>query len=114
VLLDRCRLDEVNLRAATLAAVDAEECELRDADLYGASIERSNLLRCNLSGADFSKATLQRVVLHGSTLVDLKGGTALAGAIVSRDQVIALAPSLTTAIGILVDDDFRDEATPSS
>ena len=112
VLLDGCRLDEANLRAAVLGNVDADDCELRGADLYGAKVERSNLVRCNLTGADFSKCQLQRVLLHGSNLVDVQGGAALAGAIISRDQVVALAPSLTSALGIVVDDDFTDAASP--
>lgn len=112
VLLDGCRLDEANLRAATLVAIDADDCELRNSDFYGARIERSNLLRSNLTGSDFSKCRLERVLLHGSTLIDLKGGAALAGSIISRDQVISLAPAVITAIGIVVDDDFRDAATP--
>jgi hypothetical protein len=93
--------------------VDADGCELRDADLYGAKVERSNLLRCNLTGVELSKARFERVVLHGSELLDVRGAGALAGAVISRDQVVALAPSLMSALGIVVDDDFHDAATPS-
>jgi uncharacterized protein YjbI with pentapeptide repeats len=113
VLFDGCRLDEANFRAATLVSIDTDGCELRDSDFYGARIERSNLLRSNLTGADFSKCRLERVLLHGSILIDVKGGAALAGSIISRDQVIPLAPALITAIGIVIDDDFRDAATPA-
>lgn len=110
---DECRLDEANLRAATLVAVDAVDCELRNADLYGATIERSNILRSNLTGADFSHCRLERLLLHGSTVIDVKGGAALAGAIISRDQIVTLAPSVITSLGIVVDDDFHDAATPT-
>jgi uncharacterized protein YjbI with pentapeptide repeats len=112
VLLDDCRIDQGNFRAATLDGVDAVDCDLREGDLYGAEVARSNLLRSDLAGADFSKCRLRRVLLHGSNLLGLKGGAALAGIIVSRDQVMSLAPSLVTALGIVVDDDFRDAATP--
>ena len=113
VLFDGCRLDGANLRATTLVAVDAADCELRDADFYGATIERSNVLRSNLTGADFSHCRLERLLLHGSTLVDVKGGAALAGAIISRDQIVTLAPSVITSLGIVVDDDYRDAASPA-
>lgn len=113
VLFRGCRLDDANFRVASLVSVDADDCELRDVDFYGATIERSNLLRSNLDGADFTKCRLDRVLLHGSNLVGVKGGAALAGAIISRDQVLALAPSLVAALGITVDDDFRDAATPA-
>lgn len=112
VHFDECRLDEANLRASTLVAIDAADCELRNADFYGATIERSNILRSNLTGADFSHCRLERLLLHGSTLIDVKGGAALAGAIISRDQVVTLAPSVITSLGIVVDDDFHDAATP--
>ena len=65
----------------------------------------TRLQHCDLTGADFSKGSLDGVSLHGSTLDGVRGGESFRGAVIGSDQVLPLAFSVFSALGIRIDDD---------
>lgn len=97
-----CKLDLAGFRFAHATDVAFRDCALIGADLTGAELTRVTFERCDLTGADLSAARLEEVDLRTSTLESLRGVGALRGATVDATQLVALAPSLATALGIVV------------
>jgi uncharacterized protein YjbI with pentapeptide repeats len=104
VLFSECRLDSANLRMVHGRRLDFLGSDLRQADLYGAELVATRIQDGSLSFADFSQASAQGIRLHGCDLRELKGVSALDGAVIGRDQVMDLALALFDASGITVDD----------
>jgi uncharacterized protein YjbI with pentapeptide repeats len=104
VLFSECRLDSANLRMVRGRRLDFLGSDLRQADLYGAGLAATRIQDGNLSMADFSQASLEGIRLHGCVLRDLRGVSALGGAVISRDQVMEMSMALFDASGITVDD----------
>ena len=100
-----CRLDDANLRMAKLDRCTLDSCELRGADLYSAVVSSSALVACNLTGVELSKAKLDDVALHHSTIEDVRGASALRGAVISSEQVTVVSLLLLGDAGIAVDDE---------
>jgi uncharacterized protein YjbI with pentapeptide repeats len=105
VLFSDCKLDLANLRMLTANRLEFLDCDLREADFYGATLTRSAMYDCDLTGAEFSQAETDGLRLHGSTLRDLKGVSALRGAVIAGDQSLEMAMALLAASGITVDDE---------
>lgn len=105
VLFSGCKLPLANLRMAHGRRLEFLGSDLGEADLYGAEFEATRIQDCDLSGANLAEAELKGLWLHGCVLHDLKGVSALRGAIVGRDQVMDVAMALFAASGIVVDDD---------
>ena len=101
-----CKLDGANFRVSTWERSVFDGCLLTDADFGSARLSSGTCLhRCDLTGADFSKAALGGVSLHGSTLDGARGGESFRGAVIGTDQVLPLALSVLSALGIRIDDD---------
>jgi uncharacterized protein YjbI with pentapeptide repeats len=91
--LEDCSLPEADFHDAQLSGLIARASDLRGASLYGA----------NLDGAD----------LRGSILDDLRmRATDLRGAVLDPVQLVAVARTLASLLGIIVRD-ARDDAPPA-
>jgi len=113
VLFSGCRLNQANFAMSETSTVMFEDTDLRESDFYAANLSGTRFFDCNLGGAQFSKTTMAGVRFHGSTLTDLKGGQALAGAVIESSQVLPVALALLADLGIGVDDE-RDPPVPSA
>ena len=101
-----CKLDGANFRMSIWERSVFEGCLLTDADFGSARLlPGTRLQHCDLTGADFSKGSLDGVSLHGSTLDGVRGGESFRGAVIGSDQVLPLAFSVFSALGIRIDDD---------
>jgi uncharacterized protein YjbI with pentapeptide repeats len=98
-------LDDVNLRHARLESVAFACCRLATADLGGATLRDVRLRGSDLTAADVKDVSCERVDLRGAVLTDLRHAAALAGATVSPDQLVQLAPALARAVGLRVEHD---------
>ena len=105
VLFSGCRLNQANFAMSEASTTVFADCDLRESDFYAASLDGTRFLDCNLSGAQFSKASTTSVRFHGSTLTELKGGHALAGAVIESSQVLPVALSVLSELGIQIDDE---------
>ena len=113
VLFSGCRLNQANFAMSETSTVMFEDTDLRESDFYAANLSGTRFFDCNLSGAQFSKATTTGVRFHGSTLTDIKGGQALAGAVIESSQVLPVALAVLADLGIRVDDE-RDPPVPTA
>ena len=102
VLFAGSRLDDVNVRHARLEAVEFDDCNLVGSDFMGATLTDVGFGGSDLSGAEFSQSAVERVDLRGARVDGLRGVRALSGATVSPDQLVTLAPTLATAVGLVV------------
>jgi uncharacterized protein YjbI with pentapeptide repeats len=105
VRFSSCRLNQANFAMSETSTVMFEDTDLRETDFYAAGLEGTRFFDCNLSGAQFSKARTTGARFHGSTLSELKGGLALAGAVIESSQVLPVALSVLADLGIGIDDE---------
>ena len=99
-----CKLDGVGFRGAELTDVMFEDCLLREVDFGGASLTRTSFPGCRLAATAFAGVRLDQVDLRGAELQIRIEPASLRGAIVSPDQLLALAPLLAEALGITVEE----------
>jgi uncharacterized protein YjbI with pentapeptide repeats len=99
-----CKLDLANLRMSSIRDVVFVGCSLRSVDFYAATLSSVRFESCDLHEADFSQATLETVDLRTSTITDVRGVGSLKGATVDSAQLLDLAPSLASELGIHVED----------
>lgn len=104
VLFSRCKLDTANLRMLDGTRVEFRDSDLREADFHEAHLTATALHDSDLSGADFSRVSPDRLRLHGSQVHDLRGASALDGAMIDPDQRMDMAMALFNASGIIVDE----------
>jgi hypothetical protein len=76
-------------------------------------LDGTRFLDCDLSAAQFSKASTTSVRFHGSTLIGLKGGQGLAGAVIESSQVLPVALSVLSELGIQIDDERDPPSRPT-
>jgi uncharacterized protein YjbI with pentapeptide repeats len=99
-----CKLDSVNFRDAALIDVTFDNCLLRAVDFGSASLTRTVFTNSRLEKTDFSQSTLDKVDLRGAELgITITPGS-LRGAIITTAQLMAAAPLLAEAMGIVVAD----------
>ncbi len=104
-----CRLDAASFRMAVAERIAFAQCELIDADFYEARLDNGAAFdRCDLTRASFDRAALAGARLGGSTLDELRGAEALAGAFIDSGQLVPVALALFAALGITIDDDAAD------
>jgi uncharacterized protein YjbI with pentapeptide repeats len=104
VVFADCRIDLAGLRMARLERVAFRDCRLEELDLYGATLEDVVFQRCVLREATIDAATLKRCAISGCDLAGLRGAERLAGVRMTWDDVLANAPTLAAALGIVVVD----------
>ncbi|MFC0599962.1 pentapeptide repeat-containing protein [Streptomyces palmae] len=104
VLVRGGKLDYLNLRSAALRDVVFEDCVLVEPDFGGAHLERVAFPGCELRGADFSGARMSGADLREAARVDIaRGVDALAGALITPDQLLELAPVFAAHLGVRVE-----------
>ncbi|WP_136518121.1 pentapeptide repeat-containing protein [Cellulomonas telluris] len=97
------KVDYLDLRGATVDGLHLERVTLGDLDLSGATVRKLVVVDCDVRRLDTSDARLRDVDLRGARLtggVDGVGG--LAGATISGDQLLDLAPLLAAHLGLRV------------
>jgi uncharacterized protein YjbI with pentapeptide repeats len=104
VTFRECKLDSVNFRDAVLMDVTFDGCLLRQVDFGGATLTRVTFTHPRLDKTDFSRVTLEDVDLRGAELDITITPDSLRGAIVTSAQLMAAAPLLAEALGIVVKD----------
>jgi uncharacterized protein YjbI with pentapeptide repeats len=73
-------------------------------DFTGATLTRTSFTGCRLAATTLTRTTLDRVDLRGAELGITTDATSLRGAIVTSEQLAAMAPVLAESLGIVVDD----------
>jgi len=100
-----CRCDGLLLRMSTLKRSEFLRCDLTNAEFYESDLQHVSLVDSDLSHADFTRARFDQVRLHGSVLADLRGGTALRGAIIDTSQILPMGLVALDALGVIIDDE---------
>ena len=117
VTFNRCKLDGANLRMIETTELILTECDLTGTDLLEAQLDGARVENCKLDGAVIERARVVDADLRTSDLTGLRGAASLRGAKVSPDQLIQLARTFASEIGVVVvddepDGDETDEARP--
>jgi len=102
VRLVDCTAPMLGLRMAKAGHLSIADSMLREADFYEATLEDSAITASDLSAADFTRVQVPELDLRGSTLDGLVSPTSLRGAVITTDQLVALAPALAVDLGITV------------
>jgi uncharacterized protein YjbI with pentapeptide repeats len=105
VAFQDCRLDLSTFRFSKLTDVVFTDCNLTRADFTNADLSRARFVNCVLAGAQFSHANVGGTRFTRCELVDIDGVTSLRGAILEGHNLIALAHTLATALGITIETD---------
>lgn len=95
-----CRLGFLNLAGAQLDDVRFEACEIDGIDARGARLNAITFVDCSIAELNVTEARLTGVDLSGARLRSLIGVDNLRGAIISREQLMDLAPLLAGQLGI--------------
>jgi uncharacterized protein YjbI with pentapeptide repeats len=103
VLFDDCRLDLSTFRFSKLTDVVFNRCNLTQVDFTNADLGRARFVDCVLAGAQFSHASMTGTRFTRCELIDVGGVTALRGAVVEGHNLIALAHTLATALGMTIE-----------
>lgn len=98
-----CRIGYLNLRDTQLTDVAFTDCVIDDLDLMRATATRVALPGTRIGRLEVTGAKLVDVDLRGARLADVTGLEGLRGAIISVDQLVALAPVLADRLGIVVE-----------
>jgi uncharacterized protein YjbI with pentapeptide repeats len=104
VRVERCKLGFVNLADARLEDVTFRESAIETLDLRLAQVRTVSFVDCSVDELNVSGASLAGLDLSGARLRSLVGVESLRGAIVSREQLVDLAPLFAEQLGI----DVRD------
>ena len=102
VSFEDCHADMINLRMARLQRVSLSGTRCRQADLLDAQVSDLSTEGADLSGASFEKARFSVTDLRGAALEDIRGASALRGAIISAEQVLGVGLALIGEAGIRV------------
>lgn len=96
------RIGYLSLRQATVSDVVLTGAHITTLDLTGATATRLRLTDCHVGELLASHSTLTEVDLRGAALGALDDPAALAGAVVSPEQLVDLAPALARALRVRV------------
>ncbi|MGI5237267.1 pentapeptide repeat-containing protein [Dactylosporangium sp. CA-139066] len=103
VTFQRCKIDTLNLRGATLVDVSFEDCEINELDCAGAALTNVTFPGTAVRNARMSQVKCKKVDFRGARELDVADGAdSLRGAIVDERQLIELGPALAAALGIIV------------
>lgn len=109
VLVRGGKIDCLNLRQARLTDVVFEDCVLVEADCAGAVMERVAFPGSTLRALELGQAELRDVDFRDVAEFDIAAGVdRLAGAVISPEQLVALAPQLAAALGVAVEHSAQD------
>ncbi len=96
------KIDYLNLREAHLTDVRFAGCVIGDLDLIGVHATRLVLEDSRIGRLDLTHAVLTDVDLRTADLSRLDGLAGLAGATISQEQLLELAPALAAHLRIIV------------
>ncbi|WP_241727208.1 pentapeptide repeat-containing protein, partial [Dietzia sp. SLG310A2-38A2] len=103
VSFEDCHADMINLRMARLQRVRLSSTRCRQADLLEARVADLSTDGADLRGATLDRATFTAADLRGADLEDVRGASALRGAIISPEQVLGVGLALIGEAGIRVE-----------
>ncbi|MFZ7088951.1 pentapeptide repeat-containing protein [Curtobacterium sp. RRHDQ10] len=98
------KLGFVDLRTSTIRDVTFEDCVIDELDLGSAQLERIAFPGCRIRELTASGARLRDVDLRGADISVIADAAQLRGAVLDREQVLAMAAALARAVGIVVED----------
>lgn len=105
VIFHGCKLDAVNLRGSRLTDVTFVDCALREIDFGGATLTRVRFPGSSLRDVRFDGAVMDRVDLREATELRLQlGAGPLSGLVIDTGQLLGLAPTFASALGVTVAD----------
>jgi hypothetical protein len=103
VTLRGCKIDSLNLRGTRLQDVEFRDCDLTETDFGGATLVGVTFPGSALRRARFTKVNAKKLDLRGATELDIADGwEGLRGAVIDHHQLMAAAPALARAMGIIV------------
>lgn len=102
--IEGCRADIASFRDSRIKNVRFERCDMTSVDFQRANLHRVVFSSCNLEGAQFNSAKLSEVRFHRCSLLNVSGVRSLQGATVGAEDLISLAASLASEIGIKIED----------
>jgi uncharacterized protein YjbI with pentapeptide repeats len=97
------KIDFLALAGATVNELRLEDVWIGELGLGGATVRRLTLADCRIDRVDAAGATLRECDLRGGEIAVVDGVAGLAGATISEDQAVALAPLLAAALRIRVE-----------
>ncbi|WP_040796752.1 pentapeptide repeat-containing protein [Nocardia higoensis] len=100
-----CKLDGVNFRNARFRDVVFRECVLREPDFAGAKLSSVTFPGSRIDGLTLNETTMTKVDFRGAQGLSIARGIEwLRGATVDHGQLMELAPSFASALGLTVTD----------
>ncbi len=96
------KIDFLALAGATVHELRLEGVWIGELGLGGATVRRLTLVGCRVDRIDAAGATLRECDLRGGEIAVVDGIAGLAGATISEDQAVTLAPLLAAALRIRV------------
>ncbi|MGW8592780.1 pentapeptide repeat-containing protein [Dietzia sp. NPDC055340] len=102
VSFEDCHADMINLRMARLQRIRLSGTRGRQADFHEAQVSDLSTEGADLRGTNFERAQLAAADLRGADLEDLRGASALRGALISPEQVLGVGLALIGETGIRV------------
>ena len=103
VTFEDCHADMANFRMARLQRVRLASTRCRQADLLEARVADLTTESADLRGAAFEQASFSAADLRGADLEDIRGASALRGALISPEQVLGVGLALISEMGIRVE-----------
>ena len=100
-----CRIDLASFAATELQRVAFVDCVLTQSELHDARLSAVVFEDCDLGGVDLSGARFAAsCTMRRCVLTDARGLERLRGVRMPYDDVLAAAPTLAAALGIVIDD----------
>lgn len=96
------KIDYLNLRGARVRELRLVGATIDDLDLAGATVRGLTVSESRVRRLDVTGAKLTDVDLREADMSEIDGLPGLAGATISEEQLMALAPTLAAQLGILV------------
>lgn len=103
VVFENCILRLTSFRMATLSRVRFDGCTIDDVDCYDATLTDVDVTASRLTDMNVDQVDATRVDLRGAATLGLKGARNLSGFLVEEAQLIGLAPTLASAVGLDVE-----------
>jgi uncharacterized protein YjbI with pentapeptide repeats len=103
VLFDTCRGDLANFRFGTFRNVIFRNCLMTESNFQEADLRGVRFEKCKLNLSQFSNAKMEDVIFTECEMMGIGGVTSLRGATIQTLDAYALAQTLASAIGIVLD-----------
>lgn len=98
-----CKLGYLNLRDAQVSDLQFTNCLIEELDLMRAKASRVSFTDCRIGRLELTGSRLADVDLRGAQLSDVGDLAGLAGATVSLEQLLDLAPLMASRLGVKVE-----------